>query len=135
MKGVAPSFEGVTGRVRVVPNRNSLGLLALLLAMWYAGASQDNGVAYLLCFMLTGVALVSILHTRANVRGLRLSMSRSICRRISGLTDGNSVPPRARGSSRSCSSWTGRGWDRGCLRMAPCCIRPASAAASRAAPE
>ena len=74
MKGAAPSFEGVTGRVRVVPNRNSLGLLALLLAMWYAGASQDNGVAYLLCFMLTGVALVSILHTRANVRGLRLSI-------------------------------------------------------------
>ena len=69
----APSFEGVTGRVRVVPNRNTVGLIALLVAMWYAGASQNNGAAYLLCFVLTGVALVSILHTRANLRGLRIS--------------------------------------------------------------
>lgn len=69
----APSFEGDTGRVRVVPNRNTIGLIALLVAMWYAGASQNNGAAYLLCFVLTGVALVSILHTRANLRGLRMS--------------------------------------------------------------
>lgn len=74
MKGGAPSFEGVTGRVRVVPNRNTFGLVALLVAMWYAGASQNNGAAYLLCFMLAGVVLVSILRTRANLRGLRLSV-------------------------------------------------------------
>ena len=66
---------GVTGRVRVVPNRNTVGLLALLVAMWYAGASQNNGAAYLLCFTLAGVALVSLLHTRANVRGLRVSIA------------------------------------------------------------
>ena len=60
---------------RVVPNRNTIGLLALLVAMWYAGASQNNGAAYLLCFVLAGVALVSILHTRANVRGLRISLA------------------------------------------------------------
>ena len=62
-----------SGRVRVVPNRNSIGLAALLVAMWYAGASQNNGVAYLLCFVIAGVALVSILHTWANVRSLRVS--------------------------------------------------------------
>ena len=66
---------GVTGRARVVPNRNTVGLLALLVAMWYAGASQNNGAAYLLCFTLAGVALVSLLHTRANVRGLRVSIA------------------------------------------------------------
>ena len=75
MKRVAPSFEGVTGRARVVPNRNTIGLLALLVAMWYAGASQNNGAAYLLCFVLAGVALVSLLHTRANLRGLRISLA------------------------------------------------------------
>ena len=73
MKETAPSFEGVTGCVRVVPNRNTIGLLALIVATWYAGASQNNGAAYLLCFVLTGVGLVSILHTRANLRGLRVS--------------------------------------------------------------
>ena len=69
----APSFEGVTGRPRVVPNRNTVGLLALLVAMWYAGASQNNGAAFLLCFVLASVALVSTLHTRGNLRGLRIS--------------------------------------------------------------
>ena len=41
--------------------------------MWYAGASQNNGAAYLLCFVLAGVALVSVLHAWANLRGLRVS--------------------------------------------------------------
>lgn len=74
MKGATPSHEGVTGRVRVLPNRNTLGFVALLVAMWYAGASQNNGAAYLLCFVLGGVALVSILHTHRNARGLRVSI-------------------------------------------------------------
>ncbi len=56
----------------VRPNRNTLGLGAVLLAMWYAGASQSNGAAYLLCFLLAGVAIVSIIHTWANLRGLAL---------------------------------------------------------------
>lgn len=54
------------------PNRNTLGLGAVLLAMWYAGASQSNGAAYLLCFVLTGVAIVSIMHAWANLRGVTL---------------------------------------------------------------
>ena len=58
---------------RVLPNRNTVGLIALLVAMWYAGASQNNGAAYLLCFMLAGVALVSTAHAWANLRGLRIS--------------------------------------------------------------
>lgn len=54
----------------VLPNRNTIGLAALLLAMWYAGASQSNSAAYLLGFVVTGLALVSILHAWANVRGI-----------------------------------------------------------------
>jgi len=56
----------------VRPNRNTLGLGAVLLAMWYAGASQSNGAAYLLCFVLAGVAIVSIMHTWANLRGVTI---------------------------------------------------------------
>ena len=57
-------------RVWVLPNRNTIGLIAVLLAMWYAGASQTNGAAYLLGFVLASVAAVSVVHTWANLRGV-----------------------------------------------------------------
>jgi uncharacterized protein (DUF58 family) len=57
-------------RVWVLPNRNTIGLAAVLMAMWYAGASQTNGAAYLLAFVLLSVAAVSIVHTWANLRGI-----------------------------------------------------------------
>ena len=60
-------------RVWVLPNRNTIGLAAVLLARWYAGASQTNGAAYLLAFVLASVAAVSIVHTWANLRGLTLT--------------------------------------------------------------
>ena len=60
-------------RVWVLPNRNTIGLAAVLLAMWYAGASQTNGAAYLLAFVLAGVAAVSIVHTWANLRGVTIT--------------------------------------------------------------
>lgn len=59
-------------RTLLLPNRNTFGLGAVLLAMWYAGASQNNGAAYLLCFVLASVAAVSALHAWANLRGLTL---------------------------------------------------------------
>jgi len=73
MKAGVPAFAGASGRVHSSPNRNTIGLIALLIAMWYAGASQNNGAAYLLGFVLAGVALVSVLHTSANLRGLQIS--------------------------------------------------------------
>lgn len=65
--------DGATGRVRARLNRNTVGLSALLLAMWYASVSQNNGAVYLFAFVLAGVAIVSVLHAMANLRGLRLS--------------------------------------------------------------
>ncbi len=62
----------ISSRTLVLPNRNALGLGAVLLAMWYTGAGQTNGAAYLLCFTLAGLAMVSLPHAWANVRGLRL---------------------------------------------------------------
>src|SRR5437762_1868549 len=38
--------------------------------MWYAGASQGNGAAYLLCFFLAALALVSVVHGWTNLRGI-----------------------------------------------------------------
>lgn len=60
-------------RVWVLPNRNALGLAAVLAGMWYAGSSQANAAAYLLGFVLAGVAAVSALHAWANVRAVRLT--------------------------------------------------------------
>jgi uncharacterized protein (DUF58 family) len=57
----------------VFPNRNTIGLIALLMAMWYAGASQNNAAAYLLAFVLAGIAAISAIHAAANVRGVTLT--------------------------------------------------------------
>lgn len=59
-------------RTFVLPNRNTLGLAAVLAAMWYAGASQNNGAAFLLCYALMSVGAVSMAHAWVNLRGLRL---------------------------------------------------------------
>ena len=63
-----------SGRVRLVPNRNCLGLAALLLAMGYAGASQTNAAAYLLGFTLASFAAISMAHAWANLRGLQFAV-------------------------------------------------------------
>jgi uncharacterized protein (DUF58 family) len=68
-----PASPGYS-KVRVRPNHNTLGLAAVLLAMAYAGASQNNGAAYLLCFVLASVTAVSTLHAWRNVRGAMLSV-------------------------------------------------------------
>ncbi|MEP6669944.1 MAG: DUF58 domain-containing protein [Chthoniobacter sp.] len=66
--------SSLIGRVWVWPNGRTLGLLAVLVAMCYAGASQSNGAAYLLCFLLTGLAIVSVVHAWANLHGIRIAV-------------------------------------------------------------
>jgi uncharacterized protein (DUF58 family) len=56
------------------PNRHTVGLFGVLLAMWYAGASQGNAAAYLLCFLTFSVVAVSGVHSWSNLRGLRLTL-------------------------------------------------------------
>ena len=56
----------------VLPNRNTIGLLAVLAGMWYAGITQSNGAAYLLCFVLAAVALVSTVHAWANLKAVTI---------------------------------------------------------------
>lgn len=52
-------------------SRNTPGYLFMLMAMWYAGASQSNGAAFLLFFLLLGVVITSVPQAFANLRGLR----------------------------------------------------------------
>lgn len=54
----------------VLPGRNTIGLVAVLAAMWYAGLCQSNGAAYLLCFLIGSLAAVSTIHAWANLRGV-----------------------------------------------------------------
>ncbi|MEO8353975.1 MAG: DUF58 domain-containing protein [Chthoniobacteraceae bacterium] len=61
-------------RLWVYPNRNFVGLCALLLAMGYAGASQTNAAAYLLGFTIASLTLVSGVHAWLNLRGLRVTI-------------------------------------------------------------
>jgi uncharacterized protein (DUF58 family) len=63
-----------SSHVWALPNGRTLGLAAVLAAMCYAGASQGNGAAYLLCFLLTGLAIVSLIHAWVNLHGLRFSV-------------------------------------------------------------
>ena len=48
-----------------------IGLLFVLVAMWYAASSQNNAAAYLLMFALTSVFLISIPHALFNLGGLK----------------------------------------------------------------
>ena len=59
-------------RIFILPTRQGLGFAALLAAMLLGSANYNNGLGYVLTFLLGAVALVSILHTYANLAGLRL---------------------------------------------------------------
>ena len=59
-------------RIYILPTRQGLGFAALLMAMLLGSANYDNGLGYVLTFVLASLALVSILHTWANLAGLRL---------------------------------------------------------------
>ncbi|MFM2166437.1 MAG: hypothetical protein RIS79_808 [Verrucomicrobiota bacterium] len=53
-------------------NWHTLAMIAMLASMWYAAEAQSNGAAYLLALLAGLLTLVSMLHARANLRGLRL---------------------------------------------------------------
>jgi len=55
------------------PTGNISGLILIFMAMWYAGASQGNGAAYLLFFLLMSVIIVSIPGTLANLKSLQVT--------------------------------------------------------------
>ncbi|CAN5507547.1 hypothetical protein BH18VER1_BH18VER1_21420 [soil metagenome] len=58
----------------VYPTTIFAGLLFVLAAMWYAGASQNNAANYLLLFVTLAMLLVSIPHTLLNIAGLDVTV-------------------------------------------------------------
>ena len=68
--------------IRVRFNFHTLSLVGILAAMAYTGAVQNNGAAYLLCFLTGTMAAMSWLRAWENLRGLevvagRLSVQRA----------------------------------------------------------
>ena len=73
-------FKGVTAghtrtrlryrRLYILPTRNGLMFAVMLFAMWLGGINYNNSMIYLLTFLLSSIAIVSILHTFRNLIGL-----------------------------------------------------------------
>lgn len=57
-------------RVYILPTRHGLILGAVLLAMLFAAINYNNSLAYMLCFLIASLALVSMVHTHYNLEGL-----------------------------------------------------------------
>lgn len=63
-------------RVYILPTRQGLLLGAVLIAILLGAINYDNALAFALAFLLTGLCLVSILHTWHNLQGLRVEAGR-----------------------------------------------------------
>ncbi len=60
--------------LRMRATLHTISLVGVILAMGYAGAVQNNGVAYLLCFSTLVMAAMSWLRARENLRGVELAV-------------------------------------------------------------
>ncbi|MFN7561162.1 MAG: transglutaminaseTgpA domain-containing protein [Prosthecobacter sp.] len=67
-------------------NWHTLAMIAMLVAMWYAAEAQSNGAAYLLALLAGLLTVVSMLHARANLRGLRLRVRSTSTAKEGGLS-------------------------------------------------
>lgn len=56
------------------PDRNIVIVFLVAVALWYAAASQNSSLAYLLLFWLCSLILVSIVRARANVANLKITV-------------------------------------------------------------
>lgn len=68
--------SGRTSSIRVRWNLHTVSLIGIVLSMGYAGAVQNNGAAYLLCFVTAVLAAMTWLRARENLRGVQISMGR-----------------------------------------------------------
>ena len=60
-------------RVYILPTRQGLAFASALLVMLAGAMNYNNSLAYALTFLLTSLALVSMLHTYRNLAGLAVS--------------------------------------------------------------
>ena len=59
--------------VYIMPSAQGYAFLALLLALLIAGINYENNVVFAFTFLLGGLFVVAVLHTYANLAGLRVS--------------------------------------------------------------
>ncbi len=75
-----PRTRGLTlnqRRIFILPTRDGMGFLLMLTAIFIGGINYANSLILGVAFLLVSVFLVSILHTYANLSGLRISAGRS----------------------------------------------------------
>lgn len=59
-------------RIYILPTRAGISFMLILFAMFMAAINYNNSLAYLLTFLLTSLAIVSILHCHRNLQGISL---------------------------------------------------------------
>jgi uncharacterized protein (DUF58 family) len=62
-----------TRSIYILPTRHGLVFTLVLLALLIAAVNYANALAYLLTFLLIGMAIVSTLHTQRNLLGLEIT--------------------------------------------------------------
>lgn len=61
-------------RIFILPTRSGLGFGLLLLLLMLIAFVYNNNLAYLLCFLLTSIFVVTILHTFRSLAGLKVQV-------------------------------------------------------------
>jgi len=64
-------------RVYIIPSRSGVTFAVILLAMLIGAINYQNSLAFVLTFLLTSLAVVSMIHTVRNLYGLRLRAGHS----------------------------------------------------------
>lgn len=72
-----PAVKAPRGRIRILPTRYGFIYVAMLAALLLGAVNHNNNLGYLLSFLLGGMAVVSIFHTRRNISRLSLAGARS----------------------------------------------------------
>ena len=61
-------------RVYIIPSRSGVVFAVLLMAMLIGAINYQNSLAFIFTFLLTGLSVVSMVHTFRNLNGLRFSV-------------------------------------------------------------
>lgn len=64
-------------RVYILPTRAGLGFAVVLLVMLVGAINYANSLAFMLTFLVTGVGVISILHTYRNLHGLTFTVGQA----------------------------------------------------------
>ncbi len=59
-------------RIFILPTKEGLGFLLLLLLLWLTSANYNNNLGYLLTYLLASMAMVSIFHAYRQLTGLQV---------------------------------------------------------------